>query len=422
MRCAVASQRIQALVDGTLEAAVAARVAAHAGDCAACAAARDGWTRLFAALDNLPRDVAPPGFADAVLAAMQRRNRARPVARNIRSVRCAVAAAAAIASLALGAHAAGPDAAPSKPAPAASAVADTSAGGRDAPRQKTLAYELVKFGRNVHVHEDEVVRGDVLLVGGELRVDGEITGGAVVIGGDIHAGPRARVGGQAVAVAGRVSQAPGAVLDDAVSLSVLSAPLFARFSAQRGGDLLGDLLKLAVLIVVALPLCAWIGAPLERARARLDAAPLKCLGLGVLALPGGAFAIVVIAFLLALTLVGVPLALLLVAAAAALAFAAFFVGAAMLGARVRTWVPVVPQRLAASVVLGLVCLRVPELAADVLGFVVPSRSLRVLHAVDGVLEAAAVAAGLGALLWVRWSGATTPAPRHFGSAPRAPTA
>jgi hypothetical protein len=259
------------------------------------------------------------------------------------------------------------------------------------------------------VHEDEVVHGDVVLVGGELRVDGEIAGGAVVIGGDIHAGPRARIDGQAVAVAGRVSAAPGAAIGDAVSLNFLSTPLFARLAAdERSGELWGDLLKLVVTIVIALPICAWFGASLERARSRLDASPLKCLGLGVLALPGGLFAIVVIAFLLALTLVGAPVAVLLVAAAVAIAFVAFFVGAATIGARVGALVPALPARLGASVILGLVCLRLPELAADIVAQLAPGRSVRALVVLDGALEVAAIAAGLGALVWVRWSGVAGP--------------
>ena len=272
-----------------------------------------------------------------------------------------------------------------------------------------MAYELVRIGRNVHVHADEIVHGDVLLIGGELRVDGEIQGGAVVIGGDIHAGPLARIGGQAVAVAGRVSEAPGARIADAVSLSVLSGPLFARFAAQRGGELLSDLLQLLLAIALAVPLCAWLGGPIERARARLASAPFKCVGLGVLALPGGAFAIVVVAFLLALTLIGAPIAILLVLAAVAVCVAAFVVGAATIGSRIRLASRRRP-RLFLHAIVGLVALRLPELLADVLGFVAPAGTLRALHVLDSVLAVAAIAAGLGALLWAQWSGVTEPGP------------
>jgi len=300
-------------------------------------------------------------------------------------------------------RAVGPSGPPPPGVPAADSTRDTTA-AQSEPRRKTMAYELVKFGRNVHVHEDEVVRGDIVLIGGELRVDGEIAGGAIVIGGNLHAGPQARIQGQAVAVAGRVTKAPGAEVADAVSLSVLSAPVFVRFAAMPAGELIGDVLKTLVLALLALPLCVWLRAPVEHARAQLDTAPLRCLGLGVLALPAAAFAIVVIGFVLALTLVGVPVALVLVAIALAVTFVAFCVGAATIGARVRATLPRLPRRLVVSLMLGLVCLRLPELVADIAALLTPTRPLRALRVLDTALEVAAIAAGLGALLWVAWSG------------------
>jgi hypothetical protein len=275
-----------------------------------------------------------------------------------------------------------------------------------------MAYELVRFGRNVHVHADEIVRGDVLLVGGELRVDGEIQGGAVVIGGDIHVGPEARIGGQAVAVAGRVSAPPGAALHDAVSLSVLSGPFWSRFGTGPGGELWRDLIQLAVTIVLALPLCVFWSPLVARAGQRLAGAPLKCFGLGVLALPGGAFAIAILAFLLALTLFGVPLAFLLVASALAAGWVALVAAAATIGSHLATrrasGERVRPgRRLIGQVVSGLVFLRAPELIADVLAFVAPAHSLRPLHVLDAGIEVAAVLAGFGALLWMQWAGATS---------------
>jgi hypothetical protein len=274
----------------------------------------------------------------------------------------------------------------------------------DAPtvRRKTAAYELVRFGRDVHVHEDEVVRGDILLVSGDLRVDGEIEGGALVVGGDVYAGPRARIAGETVAVGGRVATADGASIHEAVSLSFLSTPFFARFASQRTRELLSDLLKLLCLVVVAVPVCALFGRPLERARARLAAAPLKCLGLGALALPGGAFAIVVVAFLLALTLVGVPLAVVLVVVAVLVGVAALFTVAAAIGARLRAALTPLPARLFVQVAIGLVCLRLPELLSDVIAIAAPERSVAALRVLDGALVVATIAAGLGALLWMRW--------------------
>jgi hypothetical protein len=405
MQCLAASHRLQDLADGTLPARQATRLQAHAERCGVCAAALACWRRLLAALDELPRDVAPPDFAASVLARIAivpRRQPPRDRSRCAHRRRAPIWATLLVLVLASPAPAAGPRMSPPPAAAVGPDSAAAPAGEAPAVRRKTAAYELVRFGRDVHVHEDEVVRGDILLVSGDLRVDGEIEGGALVVGGDVYAGPRARIAGETVAVGGRVDTAQGASIHEAVSLSVFSTPFFARFGSQRTRELLSDLLKLLCLVVVAVPVCALFGRPLERARARLHAAPLKCLGLGALALPGGAFAIVVVAFLLALTLVGVPLAVVLVVVAVLVGVAALFTVAAAIGARLRAVLPPLPARLYVQVAIGLVCLRLPELVADVIAISAPERSVAALRVLDGALVVATLAAGLGALLWMRW--------------------
>ena len=43
------------------------------------------------------------------------------------------------------------------------------------------------------VNQDEVVEGDVVAIGGSVRVDGQVTGNAVAIGGSLTLGPKADV-------------------------------------------------------------------------------------------------------------------------------------------------------------------------------------------------------------------------------------
>ncbi len=292
----------------------------------------------------------------------------------------------------------------------------TGAGRPDAlPHRKTAAYELVRVGQNVHVNADEIVRGDVVLVGGNLRVDGEILGGAVVLGGDIDVGPTAHIHGGAVAVAGRANSAPGSeVRGGVVSLSVFSTPFLQRFASPRArqvGELLSDCIKLALLILLAVPVCALLASRLDDARATFDATPFTCIGLGLLTLPGGVFTTIVVAFLFALTLVGVPVALLLLIAALLTVVVAMQVGAALVGVRAARWLrqarPATGSRRAvwSSVVLGLVCLRIPELCGDLLRILSPEGRWAVgFEAADIAVEVAAVAGGLGALVLWRWSG------------------
>ena len=146
------------------------------------------------------------------------------------------------------------DSAASAPASAAGAPTEAPADAGTARPKKVAAYnDLWRFGGDHRVHEDEVVRGQMVVVGGNLRVDGEITGGAVVIGGNIDVGPRARIGGQTVAVAGRVVSAPGADVRGALSLRTFSTPLFQRWGprAQATGEIVSDVLKTALLLLLS---------------------------------------------------------------------------------------------------------------------------------------------------------------------------
>lgn len=296
--------------------------------------------------------------------------------------------------------------------PAPRAAAEAGAAGSPARPKKPIAYnDLWRFGRDQRVHEDEVVRGQVVVVGGNLRVDGEITGGAVVIAGNIEVGPRGRIEGQAVAVAGRVTSAPGAAVRGALSLSAFSTPLFRRWGAraQQAGEIVADLLKVVLLLVLSRLLLRLLGPQLESARREFASGGWRCIGLGLFALPAAVFTAIVVSFLLALSLVGMPIALLLLVAVAVVSVVSLLVGAfwfgSWLGSRSKpaalpTW-----RHLA----LGLVCLRIPELVADALRWVAPESSLAFgFEVADVVLELTVLAGGLGALVLVRWGAGARP--------------
>jgi len=295
--------------------------------------------------------------------------------------------------------------------PDRAARADAARRAAEAVRHpKRLAYDLIRFRQNVTIHADEKVDHDVVMFGGDLRVDGEIDGGAIVIGGNIVAGPRAHVQREAVAVAGRVDAAPGATLDSgALSLSIPATPYFAHWGgpgAGRFGELLGDSSKAALLLLVALPLAAVFPRRLERARATFDAAPAKCLGLGLVAIPGGVFTAVIVSFLLALSLAGLPLALVLLIAASCVALVSLWIGTAAVGGRACAWLRRQQPSTRRRIVVGILCLRAPELASDLVRVVSPENRLAAgFETLDVVLTLAALSGGLGAIVLLRWNAA-----------------
>jgi hypothetical protein len=126
-------------------------------------------------------------------------------------------------------------------------------------------------------------------------------------------------------------------------------------------------------------------------------------------LPAGVFSAIVVAFLLALSLVGMPVALLLLAVMGVIALASLLVGAFWLGSWVASRWRIAAAPAWRTLALGLVLLRVPEFIADVLRVLSSESSLAFGFEIAAVaLELAVVAGGLGALVLARWGSAANP--------------
>lgn len=70
--------------------------------------------------------------------------------------------------------------------------------------------DVVRFIGNVTIEEDEAVQGDVVTIGGDVRISGSVDGDAVAVFGDVDVGPRAVVYGDVVSVGGETVVAKGA--------------------------------------------------------------------------------------------------------------------------------------------------------------------------------------------------------------------
>lgn len=70
--------------------------------------------------------------------------------------------------------------------------------------------DRVSMGGDVVVEAGEDLDGDVVVFGGDVRVDGRVRGDVVVLGGELQLGPAAQVDGDAVHLIGRYTAADGA--------------------------------------------------------------------------------------------------------------------------------------------------------------------------------------------------------------------
>ena len=247
-----------------------------------------------------------------------------------------------------------------------------------APEHVTRSGDLTRVGSDIHIEKDEVVRGDVTAIRGDITVDGTVHGGVVSFGGDIYLNPTARVDGDVVCIGGELHEESGAYVSgervtalgggrgQRIARSLRLGP--SRHERDWEGrdwargivKSFGALMRLLIFIGFAM-LIAW----LFQGRIAVGAETLKrqpAVSLGIGALVHALFipsivALALVMALLCITIIGIPLAL-----AALVGYLLFFVvfwifgsvvGAAVVGERIATRRGVTAMPLWQSALLGV---------------------------------------------------------------------
>jgi hypothetical protein len=203
-------------------------------------------------------------------------------------------------------------------------------------RRSQNGEDRVRFGGSISVSEGEVIAGDVVAIGGSVRVDGEVSGNVVAIGGGLELGPHANVIGDAVALGGGLRRDPGARIGGKIVDGGLINFDFGQWRWNRFGRffpfgvpffgaaaglfaLMGTIMRVVVLCVLA-SLVLFVGREyVERVSERAAAEPLKAGAVGVLAQLLFVPLLVLTIVVLVITLVGIPLLALIPFAILALA-------------------------------------------------------------------------------------------------------
>ena len=341
------------------------------------------------------------------------------------------AADAAAADAAVAAVAASAPPPPPAPPPAAGAPARPAAPGAERQR-RTVRRSIVRFGGDVHVPVDERLVGEVVLIGGRLRVDGEVTRDVTVIGGSAEFGPEAVARREVTIVGGGVTRHPGARFDQGlneVSFNGLDFDLSGLGSGRgfrwprppapmlyRSGDLMGTFIRFAFLGLLGSVVLLVASGSTRRVAERVTREPVKAGVVGLLAqllfLPLLIIGVVV----LVVTLIGIPLLALVpvVCVAALVVLVLGFTGVVQLVSRV------LARGERSDFVLfwaGLVLLMTPALFGDALDLIGgPFRLFAVILGVTGfVVEYLAWTTGSGAVI-LNWFGGVA-APAGGGSIP-----
>ncbi len=285
----------------------------------------------------------------------------------------------------------------------------------------------VQFREPLAVAADEVVLGDVVAIMGDAEVAGHVQGDVVVVLGHLTLMETAEVDGEVVSVLGGLDRAAGArigsltVVDPGISLLPGSLGLpgggWGEFAAWQTGFVL---LLLLVLLLLAV-------APRPRLLAVLDTVsrrPAESMGLGLLLAVFGHLAVLGLAAILVLTVIGIPVALLLVLAVALFDLVAVGVAGASMGRALCARLGLGCGHLWRETTLGLVALHLPALAAGLLAAAgAPALVVLAMIWFSRLVKFGAFCAGLGAVALARLgAGASRPPLADLEPAPGSPGA
>ncbi|MFH1219084.1 MAG: hypothetical protein V1694_01350 [Candidatus Eisenbacteria bacterium] len=186
-------------------------------------------------------------------------------------------------------------------------------------RGRVSGDDVVRFGDDVIIDEDQVVQGDAVSIFGSVLVNGVVEGDAVAVGGGLSVGPRGRVDGDGVAIGGGVTKEPGGVIrGQMVSIGkgghYLNGQWFphARHFPygvfSRTGRLVTLILWTLLLILLALLVTAVARRHVGNVcvKAKKDAFLMGLIGLGVEVL------IIPIMILFCITIIGIPIGIVVI--------------------------------------------------------------------------------------------------------------
>lgn len=230
---------------------------------------------------------------------------------------------------------AAPDAPGAADAPDAPATPETPSSTHETTQ------DIVRIGSDVTVSSGQVVDGDVVSMGGSVRVNGTVRGSVTAMGGDVTLGPSARVDRDVVCFGGALHESPGSSIGGQRVTGRLpgSRLLFPMLSVVGTGVRILTIIMM-MLFILGIAFVFTKLAP-GRTQAALDMVRDESTGsflVGLLLwglLIPSVFVLALVMIVLCITIIGIPLALAVVLAYVAFILLAMFwggvVGYAVLG-------------------------------------------------------------------------------------------
>lgn len=253
-----------------------------------------------------------------------------------------------------------------------------------AHREESPTYRLtgtrLALGQDVHIQRDEEVTDAAVVIGGSLVVDGRVRDGIVVVGGDLRLTATADVRGDIVLVGGQLVREPGARHSGSVNYLSFGdwsrrtfgwLPTFQFGEFGRWLSLAGTVTRVSLLAMLMTIMLIVARPAVARSGRAAVAEPIRA---GLIGLAAEIFFVpflIAASVGLAITIVGIPFVALLVPIAIAVAMFAFVLGFTSLACRLGEWVEDrlgwQPGNAFLATAIGAFLIMAPALAARLVG-------------------------------------------------------
>ena len=271
---------------------------------------------------------------------------------------------------------------------------------------KEKGTDIIRFGEGVFVGHDELVRGDLVVFGGDVIVEGRITGNVVVIGGSIRARSGAEIKGDAVVIGGGELDEDEDAIIRGERVEIGGFFPTGDWSFSGIGDWWGFrwFFPVILFVKIVLVLLTFLFLPerVATAHGHLRSGPLKSFGVGVLAACVGFFASIILMVPLIIMIVGIPLALLIVVSWLGLFIIAWTVASYSVGKWVARRMQFDTTSGFAYVLTGTVVISLADILAYGFGLIGISPMEWSFEAAGCLIRIVAYTCGLGALISSRF--------------------
>lgn len=284
--------------------------------------------------------------------------------------------------------------------------------GRRPRERKVIAESVFQAWKDFEVADDELVRGDMLIIGGDAYVAGEVQGNVYVLFGDLFVEGRGNVAADAISLGGRVqvddeSEVHGRRFDVG---SVLPGVGIGVWPSAGGGAWLGYSIRVAVLALLLVFGYALAGRRLEVIVEHGEQRVGRSLFSGALWFSATLGIFVVAAVGLAISVIGIPVVIVVAAAFAIVVLLAYFAGCRVVGGRLLDlFGGRAPGREWQVALVGLALLEIPALVRTAFADSgAPSEFAMLLTMLDFFVKFLVLGIGFGAVVATRLGGQQDP--------------